>query len=137
MTGPRPEERISRGVSHWEVPKSRNLARAGGHHSVVSRRSGDHIGFRKVDMNGVHEVALRTAAAELDYPDGGEPLIEVRVDAPDGPLLGTVPVSATGDIQEYRTVRGRLRPMPGLHDLFLVFLGGGLYLDSIQLLASV
>jgi beta-glucosidase len=124
---------IGRGVSHWEVSKQTTLARRGGYHSVVSRRAGDHIGFTNVDLTGVDGVALRVATTTAGWADVATSSIEVRLDRPDGPLLGTVRFPPTGGRQTFQTVHAALREVRGVHNLFLVFGNGGVYLDTIQL----
>ncbi|MGX7828021.1 glycoside hydrolase family 3 C-terminal domain-containing protein [Actinokineospora sp. 24-640] len=49
--------------------------------------------------------------------------IAVRLDSPTGPLLGTLPVPATGDHYRYTTVSAPLVHAGGRHDLYLVFEG--------------
>jgi beta-glucosidase len=125
---------VGRGVSHWEVSKRRTLARQGGYHSVVSRRAGDHIGFTNVDLGGASGMALRVATTTAAWADVARSTIEVRLDRPDGPLLGTARFPPTGGRQAFRSVRASLRVVHGVHDLFLVFGNGGIYLDTVQLL---
>jgi beta-glucosidase len=124
---------IGHGVSHWEVSMQRTLARRGGYHSVVSRRAGDHIGFTNVDLAGAEGIALRVATTTAGWADVASSSIEVRLDRPDGTLLGEVRFPPTGGRQTFRTVRGGLRRVYGVHNLFLVFGNGGVYLDTIQL----
>ncbi|WP_435793634.1 fibronectin type III-like domain-contianing protein [Nonomuraea glycinis] len=127
----------SRGVSHWEV-SNRELLRGteGATRSSpdATATTSDSARWIWTACRGRTENCCGRGGSRL--PDGGEPLIEVRGDTPDGPLLGTVHVAPTGDVQEHRAVRGRLRPSPGLPDLFRLFRGHGLYLDSIQLLSD-
>jgi beta-glucosidase len=124
---------IGHGVSHWEVSRRRTLAREGGYHAVVSRRAQDHIGFTRVDMPGVDGFELRVATTTAAWADVARSTVEVRADRPDGPLLGTVTFPPTGGRQEFHTVRADLRAPDGVHDLYLVFGNGGIYLDTVQL----
>jgi beta-glucosidase len=125
---------VGRGVSHWEVSRRRTLAREGAYHSVVSRRAGDHIGFIQVDLTSVDGIALRVATTTAAWADITAPAVEVRADRPGGPLLGVVGFPPTGGRQEFRTVLADLRGHDGVHDLYLVFGNGGIYLDTVQLL---
>ena len=52
--------------------------------------------------------------------------IEIRLDSPDGPLAGTLPISPTGGESQYHTVSCKLKPrLRGTHDLYFVFRGTG------------
>ena len=64
---------------------------------------------------GAESIELRVAAAS----DGG--LIEVRLDNPQGELLGTCDVKSTGDWQQWITVRAKLKPVSGTKSVCLVF----------------
>ncbi|TDD72569.1 carbohydrate-binding protein [Jiangella aurantiaca] len=128
---------MSSGITHWEVSKRNTLQRAGGYHSVGSRRDGDWIGFTKVLLNGVNGIELRVATTTHDWADLTGAAIDIRIDAPDGPRLGTVAVGPTDGLQDFVTLRAPLPGRPGTrgsHDLYLVFRSGGIYLDTVQLL---
>lgn len=128
---------VGQGVSHWEVSKANTLARNGGYHSVASRRDGDHIGFTKVALDGVSRVELRIATTTASWADVRHPAIDVRLDGPDGRLLGTASFAPTTGLQDFTTVLAALRDVPGEHrtrNLYLVFRSGGIYLDTVQLL---
>jgi beta-glucosidase len=126
---------ISKGVSHWEVSKANTLARHGGYHSVASRRDGDHIGFTKVKVDGITGIRLRVATTTASWADVRHCAIDIRLDHPDGPLLGTVRFDPTGGLQNFTTVTASLNGhgAHGTHDLYLVFRTGGVYLDTVQL----
>jgi beta-glucosidase len=49
--------------------------------------------------------------------------IQVRLDSPTGPLVGTATVDSTGDVYEYTTVSASLSGATGTRDLYLVFEG--------------
>jgi len=49
--------------------------------------------------------------------------ITVRLDSPTGRVLGTVPVSSTGDHYAYATVTAALAKASGRHDVYLTFDG--------------
>jgi len=128
---------ISSGVSYWEVSKENTLARPGGYYAVASRVDGDHIGFTTVNLNGINGIELRAATTTASWADVRHPAIDVRLDAPDGPVMGTVRFGPTSGLQDFTTVRAPIHNRPGTHgshNLYLVFRGGGIYLDTVQLL---
>jgi len=61
------------------------------------------------------------------------PKIEVRIDHPDGQLLGTVTFQPTTGLQDFTTATVPLPKTSGAHDLYLVFKSGGIYLDTVAL----
>jgi beta-glucosidase len=129
---------ISHGVSHWEVSKANTLARRGGYHSVASRRAGDHVGFTRVELGGgINGIELRVATTTASWTDVSDPAVEVRINRPTGPLLGTLRFDPTGGPQDFTTVRAPLHIRSTARhtdNLYLVFRTGGIYLDTIQLL---
>jgi hypothetical protein len=81
-------------------------------------------------------VELRVATTTAAWADVSACTVEVRADRPGGPLLGTVTFPATGGRQVFRTASADLREVAGVHDLYLVFGNGGIYLDTVQLLRT-
>lgn len=124
---------ISRGVTYWEVSKRNTAARRGGYHSVGSRRAGDHVGFTKAVLDGATAVELRCATTAAAWADLTDPVVEVRADDAEGPVLAEVAVPITGDLQRFATVSAPLAGAEGTRDLYLRFRSGGIYLDSIRL----
>ena len=124
---------IARGLTYWEVAKLHTLAREGGYHSTGSRRAGSHVGFRNVVLDGAARIELRAATTGADWADLADPVIEVRAAAPDGPLLAEVEVPKTGHLQAFTDVTADLTGAAGVHDLYLVFRSGGIYLDTVRL----
>ncbi|WP_026925618.1 glycoside hydrolase family 3 C-terminal domain-containing protein [Glycomyces arizonensis] len=124
---------IARGVTYWEVSKLNTVARQGGYHSTGSRREGDHVGFTKAVLEGAKAIELRTATTAADWADLSDPVIEVRADEPDGPLLAEVAVPITGDRQKFEDVEAPLTGAEGTRDLYLRFRSGGIYVESIRL----
>ncbi len=124
---------IARGVTYWEVSKLNTVARRGGYHSTGSRRAGDHVGFTKAVLDGATAIELRTATTAADWADLSDPVVEVRADAPDGPVLAEVRVPITGDLQKFEHVEAPLNGAEGVRDLYLRFRCGGIYIESIRL----
>ena len=78
--------------------------------------NGDWIRFDRVDFGaGATAFEARVAAAI----EGSS--IALRLDKPDGPLLGTCPVPNTGGWQTWKTVKIPLVRTAGPHMLYLVF----------------
>lgn len=73
------------------------------------------MSYAPIDLSGVNRLDLRLAPGPL----GGT--IEARVDAPDGPLVGSVTIPATGTAGAWTTVPMPVTDPGGAHELFLVF----------------
>ena len=62
--------------------------------------------------------------------------VEVRLDAPNGPLLGTVNITHTGDWNKLAENKAALTASTGRHDVYLVLVnpgkGGLMNIDWIQ-----
>lgn len=94
--------------------------------NVAYIENGDYIGFKDVDFeNGADAIDLRLAA------NSGGSTVEIRLDAPDGKLIGTCQVTASGGWQTWTTQRTDLDTATGIHDMYLVFKGGDGYLFNI------
>jgi hypothetical protein len=77
---------------------------------------GDWVRYERVDFGmGTEQVEIRAASATA----GG--IIELRLDAPDGELLGTCAVGNTGDWQSWSSFKTRIKPVSGIKTLCLVF----------------
>jgi glucosylceramidase len=80
---------------------------------------GDYAVYRNVDFGaGFTNVTTRVAAFA-----GG--FLEFRLDSAGGALIGSVTMPNTGDWQTYSNVSGSITGATGVHDLYLVFKGGG------------
>jgi beta-glucosidase len=84
--------------------------------AVGGTGDGDWIAFKDVELKGVTSISAGVSSVA-----GGS--IEVRLGSPTGTLLGTVPVTATGDVYTYRTATAALTGARGVRDLCLVFKG--------------
>ncbi|MGD0538021.1 MAG: carbohydrate-binding protein [Verrucomicrobiota bacterium] len=79
---------------------------------------GDWVRYGGVDFGrGASELELRAASATA----GGR--VEVRLDSPQGELLGACAVPNTGGWQSWSTFKARLKPVSGVRTLCLVFRG--------------
>ncbi|MCQ2417594.1 MAG: carbohydrate-binding protein [Oscillospiraceae bacterium] len=93
---------------------------------VAYIENGDYIGFKDVDFaNSPDAIDLRLGA------NNGGSTIEIRLDGPNGKLIGTCDVKSTGGWQTWATQRAALEKTTGTHDLYLVFKGGSGYLFNI------
>ena len=88
--------------------------------------NGDHIGFRDVDLTGAKDADFRLAS------NGAQASLEVRLDAPDGKLIGSIDVKGTGDWQKWSTQTCNITETSGKHDVYLVFTGEEGYLFNIN-----
>ncbi|MGK3966886.1 glycoside hydrolase family 43 protein [Sorangium sp. So ce118] len=88
---------------------------------------GDWVRLRGVDFGeGAESFSARVASAG----QGGS--IELHLDAPDGTLVGTCAVEATGDWQTWSDTSCAVDGAAGVHDLVLVFTGGDSYLFNMN-----
>jgi alpha-L-arabinofuranosidase len=78
--------------------------------------AGDWVRYERVYFKeGAAQVEIRVASAS----EGG--LIELRLDGPEGELLGTCAVSNTGGWQSWTTHKTPIKPVSGVKTLCLVF----------------
>jgi alpha-L-arabinofuranosidase len=71
----------------------------------------EHVEFG----SGTDQIEIRAASAS------GGGIIELRLDQPDGELLGTCLVPHTGDWQDWATFQAKIKPVTGAKALCLVF----------------
>jgi len=79
---------------------------------------GDWVRYEKIDFGqGTRQVEIRAASETT----GG--VIEIRLDVPDGELLGACSVPNTGGWQSWRSFNVKIKPVSGVRTLCLVFRG--------------
>jgi beta-xylosidase len=84
---------------------------------VTSIHNGDYIKVQGVDFSkGAASVDVSIASLY-----GGK--IEIHPDKMDGPILGTINVTTSGEGDLWKTVSAPVRNIEGVHDLFFVFRG--------------
>lgn len=91
--------------------------------------NGDWVGYKYVSFAREHShVAFSTGSLT------GGSTIEVRIDAPDGPLIASCTVPYTGGWQKWQTLIASVQmPIDGVHAVYLVFRGGqGRLLDLLD-----
>jgi hypothetical protein len=86
---------------------------------VTKINSGDYLKVRSVDFSkGAKKIEVSVASAST----GG--ILEIRLDNPDGKLLGSFTIDNTGGWQNWKTVMGKVKKTTGVHNLCFVFKGG-------------
>ncbi|MEJ5265261.1 MAG: glycoside hydrolase family 43 protein [Bacteroidales bacterium] len=86
---------------------------------VSNIENGDYLKLRSVDFLKGPEMIIVSAATASK---GGK--IEIRLNNPDGELLGIVEINNTGGWQNWKTFTGKLKKVSGVQDLCFVFKGG-------------
>jgi cytochrome c len=88
---------------------------------AVVNRAGASVALKQLDLTGVAAVVFSAVAPVQYQAKGGK--IEVHLDSPTGALLGEselIRPSADTSVKP-SLLRVALRPMSGLHDVYLVF----------------
>lgn len=89
--------------------------------------NGDYTVYNNVDFGtGAAGFQARVASST----SGGN--IEIRLDSPTGTLIGTCPVTATGDWQTWADAKCSISEVTGKHNLYLKFTGGSGYLFNFN-----
>ncbi len=89
---------------------------------------GDWIRYDRVDLGRrTEDLEIRAASATA----GG--IIQIRLDAPDGELLGAGTVPNTGGWQSWSSFHVRIKPLSGIKTLCLVFSGLSSTISDTQL----
>lgn len=87
---------------------------------------GDSLRYQSVDFGSAGVSSFTASIAVADEFAGKQ--IEIRLDAPDGPLVGTLTVAGTGGFSNYTTQSTTVAlddaNVTGIHDVVLVFKGG-------------
>src|SRR5690606_7520634 len=87
----------------------------------IVQQSGTYAAFEDLDLTGVSAVAF-AALAPIQYLNSAGGTIEVRLDAPDGPLVGrTEPLRPDTMMGMPSRLQAPLDPTTGRHDVYFVF----------------
>ncbi len=86
-----------------------------GRWALENVRNGSHAVYKNLDLTDVKKATLTAFIRDVAMNPGGD--IEVRLDKPDGKLLGKVTASKAG----LSTLPVRLEAENGFHDLYIVF----------------
>ena len=105
-------------VTEWERNVSWNKGKKiADRYFVTSIHNGDYIKVQGVDFSkGAKSVEVSIAALY-----GGD--IEIHTDKIDGPILGTLQVTASGEGDSWKTISTPVKNVQGVHDLYFVFNG--------------
>jgi cytochrome c len=93
----------------------------GGGQNIGFIEDGDYVSYEPFNLEGIRGITFRVASG------GAGGTIQLRLDAPDGPLVAeTATIAPTGGWQNWTDVNLDLpTPPEGTHELFVVFRGGG------------
>src|SRR5690606_19773184 len=92
---------------------------------MIGSGDGAYVGFEQIDLTGIGAMNF-TATAPAAYGFAGG-VVEVRIDSPDGPVIGTsdtiVPAAAqsSGGMPPAQVVRASIQPTNGFHDLYFIY----------------
>ena len=88
---------------------------------TIGAKSGAYVGFKGLDLTGITDVVF-SASAPVQYVNSVGGKVEVRLDKPDGALLGETPViEPSATLGAPTLLRAVLKPTTGVHDLYFVF----------------
>ena len=112
-----PYETVQAETICWESGIETEICSEGGM-NVCDINDSDYIKIKGVDFGtGATTFEARAASAT----SGGN--IEIRLDSITGTLVGSCPVSSTGDWQTWETKSCSISGASGVHDLYLIFTG--------------
>ena len=88
---------------------------------AMPNRSGSYAKFRQLDLSNISEVVFSVSAPAQYGSVGGK--VEVRIDAPEGALLGETEAIAPQTVANAPPIQARaaLKPTTGMHDVYFVF----------------
>jgi beta-glucosidase len=85
--------------------------------AVAATAAGNWIQFRDSTLGH----GARKFTATVAKASAGTGTVQIRLDSPTGPLVGTATVTSTGDAYTYNTTTASLTGASGTHDIYLVF----------------
>jgi uncharacterized protein (TIGR03790 family) len=88
--------------------------------------NGGYAVYSQIKLNSMTSFEARVASAG----SGGN--IQIHLDSPTGTLIGTCTAPVTGGWQTWTTQTCTLSGASGVHDVYLVFTGGGGYLFNVE-----
>ncbi|MGX6603063.1 carbohydrate-binding protein [Micromonosporaceae bacterium Da 78-11] len=97
--------------------QSQDTEDEGGGKNVGWIADGDSLRFDDFDFGAVP--ATKFEARVAADTEGGR--MEIHIDGPDKPAIGTMSVTKTGGWQKWRTDVGSITPVTGVHTVFLTF----------------
>ena len=104
----------------WTSRSGTQVVSGGTGSAVGYINSGTWLGYADVEFGGTGLTGLRLSVAT---PESGKK-IDIRLDAVNGPVIGTLTTAATGGYYTYATQTVPITPTTGTHDVYLVAAGG-------------
>jgi arabinoxylan arabinofuranohydrolase len=93
------------------------IGAAGGGSGIGYIENGDYLVYKSIDFeNGA-------TAFNAFVSTTGTPNIELRLNSPNGTLIGTLPVTSTDGFNAYEEKNCSISKVTGKHDLYLIFSG--------------
>ncbi|MER7168656.1 ThuA domain-containing protein [Micromonospora sp. NPDC000207] len=98
-----------------------NTADTGGGQHVNGIDPGDHIAMDPINLGGVTSITLRHSGGSAATAGQPRAQVELRLDAPDGPLVGTANLNATTGNNAFTSTNVAVNQPAGSHKLYFVF----------------
>jgi len=111
--------------TNYDIFNDVNKMSFGGNSFVIPTKSGAFIGLKQIDLTSISQIEISAMAPKAQLnAEGGT--IELRMDAPDGKLLGQTAFigdepSGGGFNMAGKPVPLNVTPQEGVHDIYLVF----------------
>ena len=83
---------------------------------VTDINDGEYIRLRGVDFGSKGARQYQLSAAS-----DGQCVVTLRLDAVDGPVVGSLTITSTGSAEKYRTFSAKVKNATGKHDLYICF----------------
>jgi hypothetical protein len=98
-------------------------ADSGGGLDVGWISNGDWLRYDRVDFGASPQTQF-VARVASGAPAGVSGLVEVHLDSPDSPAIGSFAIANTGSWQTWRTVPANMAATTGIHTVYLKFVSG-------------
>lgn len=82
--------------------------------SVGNFQAGGYLCYKDIDFAGGEAKVLMAVASCT-----GDGLLEIRIDSPDGQLIGSLGINSTGSARVFSEHYARLEEVSGVHDLYI------------------
>jgi beta-glucanase (GH16 family) len=104
-------------------PTTEPTSDGGGGLDVASLGDGDWLRFDNIDFGSTPLTQFKARAAS-GAGGGISGLVEVHLDSPSSPSIGSFAIANTGGWQSWRTVPANMAPTTGVHTVYLEFVSG-------------
>ena len=110
---------VLEGVNRFDANEEQT-ARMGlsGKRTLIIGSHEGYVGYKNIDLTGIRSVGGGIMVAP-QFNKGG--VITISIDAPDGPIIGMIPVSTEDPGLKDRNVD--IKPTDGVHDVYFSFIG--------------